>query len=127
MFGILATVMGAVLTLIVVHILNITVSNFTFITYLASSFPVFCFYVSVQFPLYFKYEFSQVTAFAMLPVILIFIIGFILTKHMEQFSTITKFFIQSQNIVLPLGIFASFIILIISCFLSCAIYKKREL
>lgn len=127
-FCVLNEIIGAVLTLIVAYALNVNISNFTFIAYLCSSFFVFCLFVSVQYPLYFKFEFSKIIAVAILPLILLFII--IMTsvkKHPELFGQTIKFFIENQNMVWLIGIGAGLIILCISCLLSCVFYKNREL
>jgi len=127
-FGLLNEVIGAVLTLIVAYALNINVSNFTFIAYLCGSFLLFCLFISVQFPLYFKYEFSNIIAVAILPLLLSFIVVMtLIKKHAELFSQVIKFFIHNPNMIWLIGIGAGLIILSISCLLSCVIYKHREL
>lgn len=127
-FGLVTEVIGVVLTLIAAYALHISISNFAFIAYLSSSFFIFCLFVSVQFPLYFKYEFSKIIAVAMLPLILLFIIGVtVIKKYADLFSQIINFFIQNQSMVWMVGIGAGLVILCISCLLSCNIYKNREL
>ena len=73
-------------------------------------------------------EFSKITTIAILPPVILFIIGITLVKkHVELFSQIIKYFMQNQNMIWLIGIFAGLIILSISCLLSCVIYKNREL
>jgi len=126
--GVLNGVMAIVLTLIVLYFRNINISNLAFISYLSSSVLLFCVFISVQFPLYFKYEYSKITAVAILPPVILFIIGITLfKKNAELFSPIIKYFIQNQNMIWLIGICAGLILLCISCVLSCVIYKNREL
>ena len=127
-FGVLNGVMAVVLTLIVTHFRNINISNIAFISYLSGSVLLFFLFISMQFPLYFRYEYSKITAGAILPPVFLFIIGITLfKKNPELFSPIIKYFIQNQNMIWLIGISIGLIILSISCFLSCVIYKNREL
>ena len=92
-FGILNGVIGVVLTLILAYALNINISSLTFMTYLSASFLVFCLFVSVQFPFYFKYQYSKIIAIAILPYLLLLVVGMIVIKrYAELFSQIIKFF-----------------------------------
>src|ERR1700722_20006563 len=84
--GIAIAGLASILTFAAAFFLNIAVSGFIFSAWLCGSFFLFCLLVSAQFPLYFKYDFSKLAAFANLPyVLLILVITFVVKKYPQIF------------------------------------------
>lgn len=120
--------MASALTFAASYFLKINLGGFEFSAWLCGSFLLFCFLVSAQFPLYFKYDFSKLAAFANLPYILLILAGVFLIKRYPQiFGQAVKFFLQNHYMVWLIGIGAGLILIAISCLLSIKLYQNREL
>ncbi|MDD5568981.1 MAG: ABC-2 transporter permease [Candidatus Pacebacteria bacterium] len=125
--GIVIAAFAAILAFIVYFILKIQFSGFLFAAWVSGSFLFFCLLVAVQFPLYFKYDFSKLVAFANLPYIFLIIGGaFLIKRYPELFAQIIKFFVQNSYMVWVVGILGSMLLLSISTWIAIALYKNRE-
>lgn len=127
---ILNGIAAVILTYIISLFTNKGVDYLTFIAFLSGSFLYFCLFIAVMFPIYFKYPFSKVYIFANLPIYLVTVLGVYIYKKtslLKNISEITQYFISHQNMIWVTGIGLGLILLIISCALSCLIYKKRDL
>ena len=126
--GILNVALATILTFAVSFIINIKLSNLTFIAWLCGSFFLFCLLISIQFPIYFGYDFSKVSAIANTPVIILFITGSALIKKCpELFNRTINYFIHNQYMIWLIGVAGALLLLGISMIVSSALYKKCEL
>ena len=126
--GVIIAVIATILTFVVSYILNVGFGGFTLAVWVCGSFLFFCLLISTQFPLYFKYDFSKLAAFANSPYIVLIIGGeFLIGKEPQLFGQAIKFFVQNQYMIWVVGIIGSLVLLSISTFISIALYKNREL
>ncbi len=129
-FGIVNGIASIILTYIISLFTNKGIDQLTLITFISASFFYFCLFISVLFPIYFKFAFSKVYIFANLPFYLVFVISAYLFKKtdiLKQLKPIIQYFISHQNMIWVTGIGLGLILLIISCPLAYLIYKKSEL
>jgi hypothetical protein len=125
--GVLNAAMATILTYFVSFILDIKLSYLTLIGWLFGSFFLFCLLVSMQFPIYFRYEFSKVSSISNMPAIILFIIGSaLIKKRPELFQQTINFFIDNQYMIWLIGIVGALLLLGVSMFLSYALSKKRD-
>jgi hypothetical protein len=126
--GVVMAILASILALIASSVLADEFSTMTFIYWLCGSFLVYCTLISLQFPLYFKYEISKVAAFANLPFIVVVIFGSFLTKkHPELFGQTVSLFTHNHYLVWLVGIGASLVVIGISTLISIGLYQHREL
>jgi hypothetical protein len=126
--GITIVIVATILTFAAAFILKVDLDSLAFTTWLCGSFFLFCLLVSVQFPLYFKYDFSKLAAFANLPYVIIVIAGsFAIKKYPQIFAQIVPFFIRNPYMIWVLALAGALLVLCISTIISIALYKKREL
>ena len=126
--GLALTVAATILALAISLFLNVGFGGFTLAFWICGSFLVFCLLVSLQFPLYFKYDFSKLAAIANLPYIVLIILGSYLAKKNPQFiGQAAAFFIHNPFMIWVITILGALILLFISLLVSDAFYKKREL
>lgn len=125
---------AAILTLLVSAIFGVRVTPITYSQFLSGSFFIFCLFIAIQFPFYFKFDYTKVAAVAVLPFVLVFAIGSPLLTSLLKNPDFSKAFNKASNvfstnmaIVWLTGILAGLILLSLSCLLSCALYKNREL
>jgi hypothetical protein len=129
-FGIINGIISGILAYIISIFIKKGMDHLTFITCLSASFLYFCLFIAVEFPVYFKYSFSKVYIFTSLPFYLVFVVGAFIFKKtdiLQHLSQIIQYFTSHQNMIWVTGIGLGLILLIISCPLSCLIYKKNEL
>ncbi len=126
--GILSEVLAAVLAFFVSFILGLKFSCLTFLAWACGSFFLFCLLASMQFPIYFRYDFSKVSAIANMPIIILFISCSALIKHRpELFGQTVNFFTHRQYMIWLIGIVGGLLLLGISMFLSSILYKNHDL
>jgi len=126
--GVAIAALASILAFAVSLVLQVGLDGFTFAAWLSGSFLLFCLIISIQFPLYFKYDFSKLVAFANLPYILIVVAGsYVVKKDPELFAKTLAFFIQNPYTIWILGIVGGLALLAISIFISIALYQTREL
>jgi hypothetical protein len=126
--GIVIALVAAVLTVIVSLVLKIELDEFLFTAWLCGSFLVFCLLVSLQFPLYFKYDFSKLAAMANLPYVVLIIGGsYLIRKYPQLFGQAVTFFLQYPYMLWVVAIVGGLLLLVLSMFVSIALYEKREL
>lgn len=127
-FGIVIAVLASILAFAASLILQVGLDGFAFAAWLSGSFLLFCLVVSVQFPLYFKYDYSKLVAFANLPYILIILAGtYLIKKDPALLGQTLTFFTENPYMVWVLGIGGGLVLLALSAFVSIALYKTREL
>ena len=126
--GIVIVALASVLSLVVSFIFKDVFNASVFVYWLCGSFLLYCILISMQFPLYFKYDFSKMAAFANMPyIIMIIVVVFLIKKHPELFNQTIKFFIQNPYMIWAVGLIGSIVLLGISMFISISLYKNREL
>jgi hypothetical protein len=126
--GILSQVLAAVLAFFVSFILGLKFSCLAFTAWACGSFFLFCLLASIQFPIYFRYDFSKVSAIANMPIIILFIsCSALIRKRPELFSQTVNCFTHRQYTIWLIGIVGGLLLLGISMFLSCVLYKNHDL
>jgi len=89
---------------------------------------LFCFLVSVQFPLYFSIGFSKASMFTALPVvILIIIVSAIAKTNPNLFARTVSFFIHNHYMIWIAGLGTSLAFLAISMLVAIGFYGKHDL
>jgi ABC-2 type transport system permease protein len=107
--------------------LHAGLDGLTFASWLSGSLLLYCLIVSIQFPLYFKYDFSKLAAFTNLPFILIGLAGsYVIKKNLKLFGQTVIFFIHNPYMIWLLGIAGGLLLLVVSTYISIALYKTRE-
>jgi hypothetical protein len=126
--GIAIAVLASIFAFAASLIFQIGLDGFTYTVWLCGSLLLFCLIISIQFPLYFKYDFSKLVAFANLPYILILLAGsYLIKKYPQLFGQTVTFFTQNPYMIWVLGIVGGLALLAISTFISIELYKTREL
>ncbi|MFA5130858.1 MAG: ABC-2 transporter permease [Patescibacteria group bacterium] len=126
--GVTIAAAATVLAFIVSLIIKVPFGGLELTAWLAGSFLVFCLLVSIQFPLYFRYDFSKLAALANLPyIVLVFSVSFLVRKHPELFTQVVSFFVRSPYMLWIVGTAGALILLSASTLASIALYNKREL
>jgi hypothetical protein len=108
---------------------NVTLgSGLIFSAWLCGSLLLFSLLVTVQFPLYFKYDFSKLAAIANLPYILVIIGGsYVLRKYPQFFGQTISYFTQHPSMIWVTAIGGALVLFCISTVVSITLYKTREL
>jgi len=126
--GVMNAALATLLTLVVSAIVSIKFSHLALIAWFCGSFFLFCLLISIQFPIYFRYDFSKVSAIANTPVILLFIISSaVIKKRPDLFNLTITYFTHNQCMIWLMGIFGSMLLLGVSMFLSAVLYGMRDL
>lgn len=127
LYALCIVVVNGIIAAIVAYIVSIFtnkgMSGHEFLTYLSVGFLYACLMVAVIFPLYFKFSFSKVYVFSNLPFYLIFVILFALTRKtnvLQQTGPAVQN-LASNFTIAAIGFSLGFILLAISCLLSCAL------
>jgi len=134
LLAVVSSAVAAILTLLVSLFFGIGVTAIAYSQFLSGSFFIFCLFIAIQFPFYFKFDYTKVAAVAVLPFVLVFAIGSPLLASLlknpdfaKAFTKICNIFSTNMSIVWLTGIFAGLVLLGLSCLLSCMLYKNREL
>lgn len=126
--GVVIAAVASALAFGVSLVLNVAFGGFIFGAWLCGSFLVFCLLVSLQFPLYFKYDFSKLAAIANLPYILLIIGGsYVIRKYPQFFGQAAAFFVQNPYMIWVTAIGGALMLFFISALVSIVLYKNREL
>jgi hypothetical protein len=125
--GILGEVLGIILAYSISFIFGLKIGCLTFTAWACGSFFLFCLIASMQFPIYFRYDFSKVSSIANMPIIILFIsCSALIRKRPELFSQTVNFFTHRQYMIWLIGIAGGLLLLGISMFLSSVLYMNRE-
>ena len=131
LFGILNEVFSGILAYLLSRILNVGISSLEFLTFFSAGFLYVCLYISIQLPLYFRFQFSKVYIFSNLPVYLVAVFLVYLLKRtgfLHHLSQVIQYFPSSQEIIWAItGLGLGLILVMISCRLSFLIHQKSEL
>lgn len=125
-FGIINFAVSGSLAYIISLVVGKGIDLITFIVMLSAAFLYLCLFIGVSFPIYFKYGFSKANIFTNLPLYIIFISGILISRKAGAVNNLKQFFTSNPNRIWATGVGLGLILLVISCFLSCLIYKKNE-
>lgn len=128
-FGVFNEIVSGVLAYIMSLIFNIEFDRLTYITVLSFSFLYYSLFVSIMFPVFFKFTYSKVYIFTNLPMYLLGVFGLIILRKTNFLTNIRQsigYFTSHQELIWIIGIGTGLILLCISCSLSYLIYKKKE-
>ncbi|MPQ34269.1 ABC-2 transporter permease [Clostridium estertheticum] len=131
------TAMGILSFILYYFISTIMGGPFNIVTSSASvcgSFIIFALFIGIQFPLYYKYEYSKVMIISILPFVLVFAIGVpVISKILKNADNMKKlinslmYFQTHPYMIWVLGIGIGFLLLVFSGVTSCVLFRKREL
>lgn len=128
LFGVLNETVIGVLAAIISLLAGKSMDQLEFSAYLSFLFLYVCLSVAVSFPIYFRFGFSKAYKFAMLPIYIIGMAVFLLSRlkafNVKQFI---DNFINNPALTWVAGIGLGLVLLVISCPLSCVLYKRIEL
>lgn len=130
LFGVINEVVSGSIVYSISHFTSKEMNQVAFIAYLCASFLYFCLAVSVLFPVFFKFSFSKSFVIALVPLYIIFSVPVLLTRNetsLNNIKLIIQYFASHPNMIWITGIGSGFILLAVSCSLSCLIYRKKEL
>ena len=126
--GVVVLALAAILTLVISFIFKDELTASVFVYWLCGSYLLYCILISLQFPLYFKYDFSKIAVFANLPYIIIILIGtYLIKKEPKLFGQTISFFTHNPYMIWVTGIIVAIVMLGISTLISIWLYKRREL
>ena len=113
--------------------LKANIEWFTGAAYWALAFIITTFFISIQFPLYFRFEYSRAMIISILPYILFFAVGFPLFGQLMKQSTFFSFFMNAfvffQShiyLMILLGVGAGLILLTASTLISLILIRKKQ-
>lgn len=103
------------------------------ISFLSASFAIATIFISIQFPFYFKLEYSKAAFISVLPYIIFFAIGSPLVSYLmgnewyfSIWMKIVSYFKNHVYMIGVTGIGVGILFLIISCMVSIALTKKKK-
>jgi hypothetical protein len=122
--GIIATILAYIIS----SLTKSGVNGLESLNFLSMAFFYFCLTISVIFPLYFKFPFSKVYVLSNLPFYLIFLITLAITRKtnaLQQTSPVFQYLTSNLRIA-EIGLGLGFVLLAISCLLSCALTEGNR-
>ncbi len=127
LIGVVNAVLGIMLTLAISFIFNIEVSSLEIIGWVCGSFFLFCLIVSIQFPIYFRYDFSKVSAIANTPIIILFVgCSALIKTRPELYSQTIDFFIDNQHMIWIIWIGGALLLVGLSSLVSSLLFERRD-
>lgn len=129
-FGIIQAGSAVIVSYAISLILHAEINNLLLIAMLSLSFLYFCFAIGISFPIYFKFGFSKVYVFTMVPLFLVILAVIFIgtrTNALNFLKGIILYFYFHQGFILPSGVGLGIILLAISGVVSYSFYKKSEL
>lgn len=130
LFGVATLIISALIAYILSLIHNTGLNSFEFIVFLSSSFFFFSLFVAVEFLVYFKFSFSKAYVITSLPFYLVYAVCIFLlrkTDLLKNLSQTIQYFMSHPGLIWLIGFGVGLVLLLISCPLSCKIYRKNEL
>ncbi len=136
LFSLFIILCGAIVSFLIYIILSIFSNEpmnwFGGIESLTVSIVIASFFISIQYPFYYKFEYSKAMLMAILPYIVFFAIGApliqYLMKNMTFYTSITgivNYFHSNTGLLVIAGAALSILLISISCMLSIKIQKKE--
>lgn len=127
------SILAFALFCIISIVMKSSIDWFNGVAYWSGAFLITTLFISIQFPIYFKFEYSKAIFISILPYILFFAIGFpVLGQLMKQssFSDMVMniiTYLQSRiYLMILLGLGVGLILLTLSCLISFILTKKKH-
>lgn len=130
LFGIINIIASGSIAYIISLSFNKELDLIVLTAYLSASFLYYCLAVGVTFPTYFKFGFSKAFLFTLVPLYVIFIVPILMTRNeasLNKLKQIIQYFTSNPDMIWATGFGLGLILLAVSCYLSCLIYKRKEL
>jgi hypothetical protein len=133
LYGIINGIVSGTLTYIFSFVLKSSISPLAFAVSMSIGFLYYCFIISMEFPILFRFGYSKAYMLTTLPMYLIFIFGLLISKKVDfnnvgqGLSQAIGYFTANPALVWIIGIGAGLVLVGISYFISAAISKRREL
>lgn len=115
-------------------VMKASIDWFNGVAYWSGAFLITTLFISIQFPVYFKFEYSKAMFISILPYILFFAVGFpVIGQLMKQsaFSNavmnIIAYFQSRLYVMILLGLGVGLILLTLSCLISLTLTKKKHI
>lgn len=126
--GILSSILGIILAFLASFVVGSHASPLQFSGWVCASFFLFCLIVALQFPVYFRYEFSNVSIAANVPIIIIFVAWSALIKERPDLYLYSlRLFAHHRYWNYLAGIGGGLLLMGISSLLSLDFFKGRDL
>lgn len=126
--GILNAVLATLAAVFISRVFTFETTHLALAAWLCGSFFLYCLLVSVQFPLYFRYDFSRISAVANTPLVVLFIaIALLIRKSPELLGQAAEFFVDNTYAMWLAGILGGLFMLGVSMLLAIVLYRRREL
>lgn len=127
----LASLISLIIFICISYVIHKTIIWTNGVMYLSAAVVVAIFFISIQYPFYFKFEYSKAAIMAILPYLICFAIGAPLMQHLMKnasfFASINKIitYFQANPAILSIGaLLISVILILISYSISLLIQKK---
>lgn len=128
--GIVSGAVATVLAYVISLFLHLGLDRLTLAAVLSASLLYFCLFLAILFPIYFRYGFSRVYLVANLPIYILAILSIYVFKRtdlLKRMGDAVRYFTAHQEMIWISGIGLGLVLLMVSCSLSCLIYKRAEL
>lgn len=103
---------------------------FGFSAYMSVFFFYFCLSIAVSFPIYYRFGVLKAAISTILPLYLVVMSGIFISRNADTaagLKQVLQYLADNPAMMWAAGIGAGLILLVISCPLSCLIYKRSEL
>lgn len=131
-FGVANAIVSTILAYVISLLLHIDMTQVEILTYTFAAFVLFCLFIAIQFPIYFKVPFSKVYIYSNLPFYL-GMVAFIYLFRIRRNDLLPKlqqgirYFTGNPNSIWVAGLGVGLLMLIISSSIARLIYTNREL
>lgn len=129
----LLSIIAFILFCISSMVLKANIEWFSGAAYWVGAFIITTFFISIQFPFYFKFEYSKAMFLSILPYILVFAVGIPVFSQLMNQSTFSDtvmnmvaYFQSHVYSMIFLGIGIGLMLLTISCLISLTLTKKKH-
>jgi ABC-2 type transport system permease protein len=130
-FGIINCAVAGMVTVMVSLISNKGgMDAFSFTAYISVFFLYFCLSIGVSFPIYYKFGVIKAAISMILPLYLVVMSGIFISRNVDSISSlkqIIEYLAYNPTMMWVAGIGLGLLLLVISCPVSCLIYKRSEL
>lgn len=133
LFGVINGIVAGTLTYIFSFVLKSSISPLAFSVSMSVGFLYYCFIISIEFPILFRFGFSRAYMLTTLPMYLFFIFGLLISKKVDfnnlgqGMSRAIGYFTANPALVWVIGIGAGLALVGISYAVASAVSKRREL
>ncbi len=128
-FGIVNGIAAGILAYIISFLVNTPLSQVEFFAFSSVAFVLFCLFIAIQFPLYFKIPFSKVYIYSNVPYYLLIVaFGYILrrTNLLGQLPQILQPFTANPDLIWMTGLGLGLLLLVVSCAVACAMNRQNR-